>query len=139
MTKTLRNRINRRFTAAVIFCACSSLFSAELWSQDFSAINKDLEQLESLIADTLLNTEEYRKLLADLQKNLDESGNIIIERENLLLGLQERLNEMSEIYRMQSALSAKYEKNSKFWRTFTLIAIPVTAVLSGSIAWAAGR
>ena len=47
--------------------------------------------------------------------------------------LQERLAEMSETYRRQSALSAKYEKNSRFWRTFTLVAVPAAALLSGGI------
>jgi hypothetical protein len=37
---------------------------------------------------------------------------------------------MSETYRKQSALSAKYEKSSRFWKTFTLIAVPAAAVLS---------
>jgi hypothetical protein len=43
---------------------------------------------------------------------------------------------MSEIYRTQSSLSAKYEKSSKFWKTFTLIGIPVAALLSGGLVWA---
>jgi hypothetical protein len=37
----------------------------------------------------------------------------------------------------QSELSAKYEKSSKFWRTFTLIAVPAAALLSGGIVLAA--
>ena len=61
---------------------------------------------------------------------------IIQEQENLLANLREQLNAMSETYRMQSQLSAKYARNSKFWRTFTLIAIPVTALISGGIVWA---
>jgi hypothetical protein len=36
-----------------------------------------------------------------------------------------------------SDLSAKYEKSSKFWRTFTLIAVPAAALLSGGIVLAA--
>jgi hypothetical protein len=44
---------------------------------------------------------------------------------------------MSETYKMQSALSQKYAQSSKFWRTFTLIAIPVTAIISGGVVWAA--
>ena len=102
--------------------------------------------MENLIADTLRNTEEQRKLLEDLQKNLYENGNliedyrnIITARENLLKDLQERLNEMSETYRKQSALSAKYEKSSKFWKIFTAVAVPATAVLSGSLVRAARR
>jgi hypothetical protein len=43
---------------------------------------------------------------------------------------------MSETYRKQSALSAKYEKSSRFWKTFTLVAIPVTALVSGGLVWA---
>jgi hypothetical protein len=61
--------------------------------------------------------------------------NIIAGRENLLKDLQTRLSEMSETYRMQSDLSAKYERNSRFWKTFTLIGIPAAALLSGGLVW----
>ena len=131
------------FGLCFFFC---SLFSQAAYAQDFSSIDKDLQTLEDLIADTLRNTEEQQKLLEDLQKNLSESGelienyeSIITRQEQLLADLQKQLNEMSETYRKQSALSAKYAQNSKFWRTFTLIAIPVTALISGGIVWAAGR
>jgi len=113
-----------------------------VYAQDFSSINQDLNQLELLIQDTLNNTEEQQRLLEDLKQNLTESGNIIDsygstiqEQENLLLTLREQLNEMSETYRKQSQLSAKYEESSRFWKTFTLIAIPVTALISGTIVW----
>jgi hypothetical protein len=56
-----------------------------------------------------------------------------------LRDLQTRLSEMSEIYKMQSDLSRKYERKSKFWRTFTLIAIPSAALLSGGLVWAVTR
>ena len=129
-----------------VFALCFSLFlhfSAALWPQDFSSISSDLGLLESLISDTLENMSEQQRLLEDLKKNLDDSGNLIDsyenitkEQENLLKDLRIQLNEMSEIYRMQSALSAKYERSSRFWRTFTLIAIPTTAVISGVVVWA---
>jgi chromosome segregation ATPase len=113
-----------------------------VFSQDFSSIDKDLSELESLIQDTLENSIEQQKQLDDLRKNLTESGElignyetIIAERENLLKDLQARLNEMSETYRMQSALSEKYEKSSRFWKTFTLIAVPAAALLSGGLVW----
>ncbi|MDR1468751.1 MAG: hypothetical protein LBT00_05605, partial [Spirochaetaceae bacterium] len=116
------------------------------FSQDFSSIDSDLSALETLIQDTLSNSEEQMKLWEDLQQNLTESGallrtyeSIIQERENLLKDLQTRLSEMSAIYKTQSDLSAKYERNSKFWRTFTLIAIPSAALLSGGLVWAATR
>jgi chromosome segregation ATPase len=114
-----------------------------VFSQDFSSLNEDLSALESLIQDTLRNSEEQQKQLDDLRKNLAESGElirsyetIIAERESLLKDLQERLAEMSETYRKQSSLSAKYEKSSRFWKTFTLIAVPAAALLSGSLVWA---
>ena len=131
---------------AVLFCLCSFLFLPVLHSQELSSIDSDLDQLESLIAATLLNTEEQQKLLEDLQQNLSESGNLIenyesimIRQEQLLEDLQARLNEMSETYRKLSALSAKYEKNSKFWRTFTLIAVPAAAALSGTLVYTFSR
>jgi septal ring factor EnvC (AmiA/AmiB activator) len=133
-----------KFLSAFALCFfCSLLFSRAAWSQGFSSVDKDLEQLENLINDTLLNTEEQQKQLEDLRANLNSSENLIAsyentiaEQENLLRDLRKQLNEMSETYRMQSSLSAKYEKSSKFWRTFTLIAIPITAVISGGIVYA---
>ena len=128
--------------AAVICCICCLLFSPALYCQEFSSIGRDLDQLENLIESTLLNTEEQQKLLEDLQRNLNESGNLIENygiitnrQEQLLEDLQARLNEMSETYRKQSVLSAKYAKSSKFWRTFTLIAVPAAAALGGTLAW----
>ena len=132
---------------SLFLCLALSLLSLQAaWSQDFSSIDRDLMTLENLIQDTILNTEEQQRLLEDLRRSLDESGNliaayesIITGQENLLKELQIHLNEMSETYRMQSALSARYERSSRFWRTFTLIAIPVTAIISGSLVWAAAQ
>ena len=125
---------------------CCLLFPQAAFCQDFSSIDRDLLTLESLIADTISNTEEQQRLLDSLRANLDESGILIAgyestiqEQENLLKELQTRLNEISETYRMQSDLSVKYERNSKFWKTFTFIAIPLTAVISGTIVWAVSK
>jgi hypothetical protein len=54
----------------------------------------------------------------------------------LLRDLQTHLDAMSETYRKQSALSARYERSSRFWRTFTLIAVPAVALLGGGLVWA---
>jgi septal ring factor EnvC (AmiA/AmiB activator) len=128
---------------AALLLACSLLLPQAASSQDFSSIGGDLLELENLIHDTLENSRAQLKQLDDLQKNLAESEvlirnyeSIIQERENLLRDLQIRLSEMSETYRRQSALSAKYERNSRFWRTFTLIAVPTAALLSGGLVWA---
>jgi len=95
---------------------------------------------------TLTNTQEQQKLLENLKNNLDESGNLIAsyeititEQEKLLASLREQLNAMYETYMKQSALSARYAQSSKFWRTFTIIAIPVTALVSGTVVWAVSR
>jgi DNA repair ATPase RecN len=126
--------------ASVLFFTLSLLLPRAAFSQDFSSIDRDLSALESLIQDTLENSEAQQKQLDSLLKNLAESGEllgnyetIISEQERLLKDLQERLAEMSEIYRMQSSLSAKYEKSSRFWKTFTLIAVPTAALLSGGL------
>ena len=131
-------------TAFALIFLCSSPFLQDAWPQDFSSIDTDLQTLESLIADTLASTQEQQKLLDGLKASLNKSESTIAnyestiqEQEKLLKDLQLRLNEMSEIYKTQSALSAKYARSSKFWRTFTIIAIPVTALISGSIVWAA--
>jgi hypothetical protein len=42
---------------------------------------------------------------------------------------------MSETYRTQSSLSAKYEKSSRFWKIFTLVGVPAAALLSGVLVW----
>jgi peptidoglycan hydrolase CwlO-like protein len=131
-----------RFVALLLLLVSLS----ELSAQAFSSIGSDLEQLESLIADTLSNSEEQQKLLSGLRASLEESGNlidsygnIITGQENLLGELRTQLIEMSEIYRTQSALSAKYEKRSKFWKIFTLAGIPSAAILSGGLVWVIGH
>ena len=113
-----------------------ALFSQAVYAQEFTSINQDMDQLESLITDTLRNAEEQQKLLEDLRESLSESEtlinsyeSIILEQERSLARFQARLNEMSEIYRTQSVLSARSERNSRFWRTFTLIAVPVATGL----------
>ncbi|MDR1837325.1 MAG: hypothetical protein LBQ89_06675 [Treponema sp.] len=136
----------KRAAAFILIFFCYLLFSRGVYAQDFSSIDSDLSDLENLIQDTITSMEEQQKLLEDLRTNLNESGtliagyeSIIQEQETLLKDLQARLNEMSEIYRMQSSLSARYAKSSRFWRTFTIIAIPVTAIVSGVIVWSAMR
>jgi len=136
----------KQFIAFALLCTLFSLSSPVAFAQDFSSIDNDLQTLEDLINDTLTNTQEQQKLLENLKKNLDESGiliasysNTIQEQEKLLASLREQLNAMYETYRKQSALSARYAQSSKFWRTFTIVAIPVTAVISGLIGVAVSR
>jgi septal ring factor EnvC (AmiA/AmiB activator) len=133
----------KKYSVFALFFLLFLALSQAAYSQDFSSIDLDLAELENLINDTIANTREQQKLLEDLKRNLSESAelianysNIIQEQENLLATLRGQLTAMSETYRMQSQLSAKYARNSKFWRTFTLIAIPVTALISGTIVWA---
>jgi septal ring factor EnvC (AmiA/AmiB activator) len=139
-------KVSPPFCAAVLFFTLSLLLPRAAFSQDFSSLDKDLSELESLIQDTLRNSGEQQKQLDDLRRNLAESGelignyeSIIAGRESLLKDLQARLNEMSETYRKQSALSERYEKSSRFWRTFTLLAVPAAAILSGGLVWALGK
>jgi len=134
---------NLIFVLCFFFCL---LFSQAAFSQDFSSLDSDLLQLENLINDTITITQEQLKLLESLSGSLAENGilidnyeRIIYGQENLLRELHLQLNEMSETYRMQSSLSASYAKTSKFWRTFTIIAIPVTALISGAVGWAISR
>jgi len=129
---------------AGVMCFFLFLLSPQgVYAQGFSSLDSDLTQLENLINDTIASMTEQQALLEDLKKNLDVSGNLITsyeniiqEQENLLKDLRIRLQEMSETFRTQSQLSAKYEQSSKFWRTFTIIAVPVTALISGGIVWA---
>jgi hypothetical protein len=66
-----------------------------------------------------------------LSQILDEKDHSTTEQEKLLRELQTQLKEMYETYKMQSDLSKKYARSSKFWKTFTLIGIPVAMVISG--------
>jgi hypothetical protein len=132
----------RLSAAIVLLCTCSLLLPRGLSSQDFSSIGRDLSALELLILDTLKNSETQMQQLDGLRRNLAESealiGNyetIITEREKLLRDLQTRLNEMSEISKTQSDLSRKYAESSRFWKTFTLIALPTAALLGGGLVW----
>jgi len=131
---------------SVFFLLFLLLFSQAAFAQDFSSIDTDLRALESLINDTIASTEEQQRLLQDLRTSLDTSGNLIAdyekriqEQESLLSNLRVQLNEMSETYRMQSQLSQRYEQKLKFWKTFTIIAVPAAALISGVVVWAAGR
>ena len=140
---------NLPLLTAGLICSFLLLLSPQaVWSQEFSFsdLDSDLIQLENLINNTILSMEDQQKLLQDLMLNLDESGNLIAnyekiiqEQENLLRDLRIRLHEMSETYRMQSGLSARLERSSRFWKTFTIVAIPVTALISGGIVWAVTR
>jgi septal ring factor EnvC (AmiA/AmiB activator) len=118
-------------------------FSQELPPQpspDFAGIEQNLSALESLIADTLNNNEALTRQLRDLKANLQTQEALLNEREasmtaqeHLLKELRSDLTEMSEIYKEQSDLSKSYERSSRFWKTFSLIAVPATALLSGSL------
>ena len=143
MKQKCRKKYLPHFVIAATYFFLLLLSSPAASAQDFSSVDNDLSLLEDLIEDTIANTQEQQKLLEDLKQNLESSGNlianyenIITEQETLLKDLQTQLTEMSETFKTQSALSRKYERNSKFWRAFTLIAIPATALISGSIVWA---
>jgi len=86
------------FTAAVICFFFSYLSSPAVYSQDFSSIDQDLTQLESLINDSLANTQEQQKQLETLKQNLNASANLIAnyettikEQEILLSDLRKQL------------------------------------------------
>ena len=136
-------KTSRTLKKVVLLLAFFSVLPSSVFASDFSSINNDLQTLENLLNDTLANTTEQQRLLDDLRNNLTTSGNLISSyesiingQENLLRDLQTQLTAMSETFRTQSALSARYERNSKFWRTFTLAAVPLTALISGGIVWA---
>ncbi|MDR2543316.1 MAG: hypothetical protein LBC80_07715 [Treponema sp.] len=143
MKTSFSKKFSTRLTAAV-FCFISfSLSSQVAYAQGFSSLDTDLLLLEGLIQDTIANTEEQQRLLDGLRQSLNESEellasyeSIIIEQEILLSNLRTQLNEMSETFRMQSALSARYERRLKRWRSFTLIGIPAATLISGFIGWA---
>jgi septal ring factor EnvC (AmiA/AmiB activator) len=146
MKPTPFKKSSLRFTAAVILFIFSYLSSLAAWSQDFSSIDQDLAQLESLINDSIANTQEQQKQLEDLKKNLNASENLIAsyettikEQEKLLADLRKQLTAMSETYKTQSQLSARYAQSSKFWKTFTIVAIPVTAIVSGAVGFALSK
>ncbi|MDR1288291.1 MAG: hypothetical protein LBK08_11835 [Treponema sp.] len=121
-----------------------------LWPQeppDMRPVFDNLDALENLIGDTLSSSESLLKQLEDLKENLNEqerllSGkeNLLTAQENLLRELRAQLHGMSETYATQSALSAKYERSSRFWKTFTLAALPAAALISGGVtAWLMSR
>jgi cell shape-determining protein MreC len=114
-----------------VFLCLSQVLSAEQSSPDFASVLSNLDTLENLILDTLSNNEELTKQLRDLRANLNERETLLDRQENSLTTLRQQLHEMSQIYRERSALSEKYERSSKFWKTFTLVGIPAAALLSG--------
>ncbi|GHT61787.1 hypothetical protein FACS1894109_20560 [Spirochaetia bacterium] len=86
-----------------------------------------------MLLDTLSNSETQSRQLEDLNRTLTENEQILREREQLLTDLRTQLTGMSETFQKQSDLSAKYEHSSRFWKRFTLIGIPVTAVISAGV------
>ena len=62
----------------------TALTTKRIQRQGMKCVDSDLEQLETLIADTLRNTEELQKLLEDLQQNLSESGELIESYESIM-------------------------------------------------------
>jgi peptidoglycan hydrolase CwlO-like protein len=113
------------------------LFSQVLYSQesspDFSGLGSGLDELENLINDTLNSNENLQKQLESLSQILDEKDISTTKQEKLLRELQTQLKEMSETYKTQSALSKRYARSSKFWKTFTIIGIPAAMVISGVV------
>ncbi|MDR1421148.1 MAG: hypothetical protein LBI86_12305 [Treponema sp.] len=143
-----------RAAKAAAFVLFLSLFlrasPRALWPQespDMRPIFDNLDALETLIGDTLSSSESLLKQLEDLRENLNEREQLLSEKENsiaaqenLLWELRAQLHGMSETYATQSALSAKYERSSRFWRTFTFAAVPAAALISGGItAWLMSR
>jgi hypothetical protein len=119
---------------SAVFCLILLLLSSPLYSQEQPSIYDNLDRLEDLLLDTLNNSEAQSRQLEDLNRTLAENEQIMHEREQLLTDLRTQLTEMSETFKKQSELSAKLERSSKFWKTFTLVGIPVTAVISAGIA-----
>jgi hypothetical protein len=60
-------KLSPLFFAVLLCIGLSSLFSPVVFSQDFSSIDRDLSELESLIQDTLKNSAEQQKQLDDLR------------------------------------------------------------------------
>jgi hypothetical protein len=84
-----------------------------------------------LIVDTLNSSEELNQQLADLSQVLSERELSIQEQEKLLTELRTQLNEMSVTYKTLTQYSKSLEASSRFWKNFTIIGIPVAAVISG--------
>ncbi|MCL2443101.1 MAG: hypothetical protein FWD13_06490 [Treponema sp.] len=105
-----------------------------------TAMKKAKIPFEDLIDSMINNKQELQKLIEALRSNLHDSGNkdtaceaIITEQENILENLHNQLNIMSETYKKQKILLARYKQKSNFWKIFALIGIPITAVIIGFI------
>jgi hypothetical protein len=100
----------------------------------------NIDQALNLMSDSMNNEEAVILQLEELKRNsieqeqiLNEKEASIAEQERLLLELRQRLEGMSQIYREQSILYEKSAASSRFWKRFSLIALPVAALLSGGI------
>jgi recombinational DNA repair ATPase RecF len=109
------------------------LLSSPLCSQEAPSIYDNLDKLENLLLDTLTNSEQQSRQLEDLNTTLAENEQILQEREQLLADLRTQLTSMSETFQKQSELYAKSERRSQFWKTFTLVGIPVAVVISAGV------
>jgi uncharacterized membrane protein YccC len=121
------------FVLPLLFLALSPALFAQESQPDLSAIDRQMEELQSLIDDTLNNEQQQMQRLDDLNLILAENERLLAERETLLQTLKTQLADLSETYKMQANLSRKYERSSKFWRTFTLVGIPAAILISGGV------
>jgi uncharacterized protein HemX len=117
----------------ILLLALSPALFAQESQPDLSDIDKSLEELQSLIEDTLSNEQQQTQRLDNLNQILAENERLLSERETLLQTLKTQLADLSETYKRQSELSKKYERDSRFWRTFTLVGIPAAVVISGGV------
>jgi uncharacterized protein HemX len=130
-----------RHSKILVLLLLSLASSPALFAQESQLSATQLEELQSLIEDTLSNEQQQMQRLNNLNSLLAENERLLAEREELLKTLKTQLEDLSETYRKQSTLSKKYARSSKFWRTFTLAGIPAVAAISAGVTAAvlAGR
>jgi septal ring factor EnvC (AmiA/AmiB activator) len=132
-TPVIFGQYSRIFGFFLLFLALSPALSAQETQPDLSSIDRQMEELQSLIDDTLNNEQQQIQRLNDLSQILAENERLLSERETLLQTLKVQLADLSETYKMQANLSRKYERSSRFWRTCTLVGIPAAVAISAGV------
>jgi chromosome segregation ATPase len=106
----------------------------------FGSIYAGLDSLETLMNAMHERNETLQSDINNLETNLAQSGELLHERnasiarlQALLTDLKTQSDAMREAYKRQRQSLQKSEQRLRNWRLFALVALPITAVISGGL------
>jgi hypothetical protein len=125
--------VKSRFLCVAGFCLLPAALFAEEPLPDFASIESVMDGIESLLLDTIGTNETQQRQLNDLSQTLSERERLIEEQGNSLRTLRTDLGGMSETWKKLSDYSKSLEQKSAFWKRFSIIGLPLAALLGAGI------